>query len=1149
MKSQNFEFLRPHWPELASLCGYAEQYMTSDPQSALVKLRCFGEKWVAITYGLLDLDSYRYRKFIDRLENAQFIESIGDPNILDKLDAIRKVGNRAVHEGRFHKQDPLSLLKEAQILSYWLLLFAKKGCKEDIKAFVTPENADVAQTAKQASKHQQQLKQALDELEATKKANEQIVKENAQLKVKFSEAEQAQRIEQNRKASTAAISLLELNEAQTRKLLIDRALYSAGWDIDLINEKGNTAEVKREFKVSGQPTESGEGHCDYVLWGDNGKPIAVIEAKRTRESAQNGLKQACLYAEALEQEYDQCPVIFLTNGKDIFIQDSKESGNLRKIYDFYSKESVEYLLRQRVNKKDLLKTPIDTDIAGGGGRAYQIEAITRICERYSQGYRKALAVQATGTGKTRVAIALSKRMIEAGWAKRVLFLCDRKELRKQASKAYNEFLSEPVYTMGKSKRSDRAHSRIVIATYPSMLGAMGEFDPGYFDLIIADESHRSVYNVFGDLFKYFDALQLGLTATPIEMVSRSTTSLFGCEYKQPTSNYSLEQAVEEKHLTPFKVVSHTTQFLRDGIKSEALSDEQIAALEEQGVDPNELDFESGDIEKAISNKDTNREILRNLMERGLRMADGQTLGKTIIFARNISHAESLSSLFKEMYPSYAGQFCQVIHSKFERAEQLIDDFKRTDDSNEKITIAISVDMLDTGIDVPEILNLVFAKPVKSKVKFWQMVGRGTRKCDNLFGIGQHKNKFLIFDHWDNFEYFKIEHDEEEVRQSKSQSQKLFEGRVAFAATALRKAEMSLFNSMIKLIKQDIDELDDNCIAIKDNWKIKAQYQDMAVLEAFAPVTRNALYDRVAPLMQWKNIKGQNEALNWDLEVLNAQESMLEHGEVAFDVREKIQYKASKMAMSRNEVRKKADTIRVLQQDNFWGSVDFDALENARLTMRDVIHLREKDKTSAPLRMEYDIPENKDHIQIEERNADIPSVDYEIYRQEVEKTLQPLFESSPVLIKIRQGQSVTDEELNQLNALVHTQNERVDLNLLTEFFPDSSLDLSSLLRVIVGMDVQAISNMFAAFIEEHHLTLNSTQQRFIALLKQEICRLGQFSVERLYQPPFKTIHQDGIDGVFKDEQATLIANFVTQFALELGKIQSQVFVTPQVNKPN
>ncbi len=1152
MQSNNFEHLRSHWPDLASLGGFAEQYCYSDPQSSLVKLRCFGEMLVNIVYEHCQLPVYPGDNFINRLNDDTFQSMISSKGIIDKLHAIRMSGNRAVHEGKFQKSEPLWILKEAHILSYWLLRFTDNRGDDELKAFTAPEaeqtKGSIAQgTAKQdttkQNKHQEQLERALEELEAIKVAEQKAVRENQALKRKLDDKKQ----NNFRQSSLAALNNLELNEAETRRKLIDIELHSRGWDIDLVTGK-NTEQVTFEEQVDGQPTDSGIGYCDYVLWGDNGKPLAVVEAKRTRENVEKGREQAKLYADSLEKKYNQRPVIFYTNGYDITIWDDAQNFAPRKLYGFYSKDSVEYLIRQRQTRKDINKVPIDIDIAG---RDYQIEAITRVCETYANKRRKALLVQATGTGKTRVSIALTKRLFEAGWAKRVLFLCDRKELRKQAGKAYSEFLSEPLYIVGKSKKQDKRNARIYVSTYPGMMRLMEEFDPGYFDLLIADESHRSIYNVYGDLFKYFDAMQLGMTATPIEMISRSTSQLFECEYKLPTANYPLEQAVEEGNLVPFKVVTHTTEFLREGIKGNSLSDEQLAELDEQGIDPNTLDFDAKVIDKAVYNKGTNRLILRNLMENGLRMADGQTLGKSMIFARRIEHAELLHELFIEMYPEYGGNFCRVIHSKYERVEELIDNFKLTDGRKEQVTIAISVDMLDTGIDVPEVLNLVFAKPVKSKVKFWQMIGRGTRLCLNLFGEGKDKRKFLIFDHWGNFDYFELEPDEEQPRQVKSLSQKLFEAHVKFAEEALKLGELSSFKGMVKLIKQDIDSLDDNSIAIKDNWRVKQQLSSLDVLEQFAPTTLNGLMDTMAPLMQWRNIQGQSEAIKLDLEIVNVQYALLlniskPNPELIKETSEPILQKVRALHMHIGQVRAKSEIVKLVQEDGFWGRTDFNRLEDVRIALRPVIHLREKGNKPPPEPISiYDITEDYTKIETNQRHTNIKTIDFEIYRQEVEKTLTPLFESNSVLQKIRNGEAVTEAELDSLNSLMHTHNDSVDLNILKEFFPDSSVGTDQLLRTIIGLDKDSIEQKFNEFVQEYHINLNANQLRFIALLKKEISRTGQISIRRLYEQPFSSLHQDGVDGLFKDKDARLIADFIQKFEVITGQQKSAVEVSPSI----
>ncbi|MFL1809310.1 DEAD/DEAH box helicase family protein [Plesiomonas shigelloides] len=1139
MKSINFEHLRQHWPILADLGGFAETYAHSDPQSALVKLRCYVEKLVGVIYSELKLPVEPNATFMDRLNNGSFT-AVVPKVILDKLHAIRIHGNKAAHEGNVSASNAVWLVQEAYYLGCWLFIAQGDGSREQCPEFKMPEQTPVSSAKselKQKNKALQQklsaqsaqLENALKELEAAQQAEQQAQRQAAQLKAAIDQTKSQAFVQ----ASNKATSTLELNEAETRRRLIDSELRLSGWDVSV--DGSNTEQVTLEHEVSGQPTASGIGYCDYVLWDDNGKPLAVIEAKRARENPEKGRQQAKLYADALENAHGQRPVIFYTNGYDIWIWDDVLDSVPRKLYGYYSKDSLQYLINQRKLRQDLNSTPIDIGIAG---RDYQIESITRVSERFSEGHRKALIVQATGTGKTRVSIALTKRLLDAGWAKRVLFLCDRKELRKQAKNAYSEFIKEPLYVVGRSKKQDQHNARIYIATYPGMMRIYEQFDVGYFDLIIADESHRSVYNVYGDLFKYFDARQVGLTATPVEMISRSTCRLFGCDYKLPTASYPLERAVEEGNLVPFRVVTHTTQFLRDGIKGEALSDEQIAELEEQGIDPNDLDFNAEDIDKAVYNKDTNRAILRNLMEKGLRDVDGQLPGKSIVFARSIQHAELLATLFGEMYPQHGGNFCRVIHSKYERAEDLIDDFKKTDGSKDQITIAVSVDMLDTGIDVPEVVNLVFAKPVKSKVKFWQMVGRGTRLCEGLYGLGKPKSHFLIFDHWGNFDYFEMDPPEDEGRPDKSLCQKLFEARINLAETALKKGEMGVFTLAISLIKADIDALDDRCIAVRDNWQLKASVSDPKRLNSFAPDTRQLLRAELAPLMQWRDIRGESEAMRWDLELTELQYIQLTKPTELDVAKLPVLTKVGRLSMHLNPVRAKAEEIKAIQQDSFWQHVSIDALEQQRLALRGIIHLRDKGSTPPPTPLPVlDIREDSATYEIKDRPTHIVTVDYQIFRQEVERTLSPLFATDPVLAKIRKGQSVTEAELTQLNALVHIQNPNLDLHTLKAFFPDSGASLDQLLRTLIGMDENGVEQAFTAFVQQHHTHLNSRQQRFISLLKSHLCKFGTIKVAELYDQPFTGVHTDGLDGVFTNPaQADALVALVKQFGIELGERQ-------------
>jgi len=506
----------------------------------------------------------------------------------------------------------------------------------------------------------------------------------------------------------------------------------------------------------------------------------------------------------------------------------------------------------------------------------------------------------TGTGKTRVAIALSDLMMRLGRGRRVLFLADRRELRKQARDAFTAFTSHSPVVVRAATAKER-HHRIYLATYPAMMQIFQSFDPGFFDIIFADESHRSIYNVYGDIFDWFDGYQVGLTATPVEMISRSTCELFDCRRNDPTFNYPYEEAVREEYLVPFELYTHTTRFLRDGIQGTALTPEQIAELEDQDVDPNTLDFEAEEIDREVFNKDTNRKILQNLMDQGLRKGDGQSLGKSIVFARNHRHALLLRELFDDLYPQYGGKFCQVIDNYEPRAEALIDEFK--DPSNE-LTIAISVDMLDTGIDVPEVVNLVFAKPVKSTVKFWQMIGRGTRLCPDLFGPGKNKTAFRIFDHWGNFEYHRINGAQAEPRQGKSVAQLLFEARLELAETALRKADLDTFRAMTDLLKADIADLPETSIRVREQWREVREAKDEARIDRFDAATKAMLRNDIAPLMQWRNIRGHTAALDLDLLVARLQKALLDDSATFANLRTEFIDRVQRLQIGRASCRER-----------------------------------------------------------------------------------------------------------------------------------------------------------------------------------------------------------------------------------------------------
>lgn len=600
------------------------------------------------------------------------------------------------------------------------------------------------------------------------------------------------------------------------------------------------------------------------------------------------------------------------------------------------------------------------------------------------------------------------------------------------------------------------------------------------------------------------------------MVSRSTCQLFGCDYKLPTANYPLEDAIQDQNLVPFKVMAHTTQFLREGIKAAHLSNEQIAELEDQGIDPNTLEFEAAAIDDAIYNKDTNRIILRNLMDHGIRDADGQLPGKSIIFARNIQHARLMADLFDVMYPQFAGKFCQVIHSEEPRAEQLIDDFKGSENSkNDQLRIAISVDMMDTGIDVPEVVNLVFAKPVKSKVKFWQMIGRGTRLCKNLFGLGKDKSEFLIFDHWGNFAFHEVHATDAEAHTPKPLTQRRYEARLELAQLALIGHAPEVFDTVIVQIRQDAEALPDQSITVRDAWLHVQAARDTASLQQFAPVTRQTLLDRVAPLMNAMDVRGQGEALRWDLLMLKAQKLALLHPDLPNPCRTDIEAWVDRLPPHLNPVRAKSEALKRIHSNAFWQQPNHANLEELRTTLREIIHLANKPVALPDLGVPViDVHEDTQQIETNWQATKIKTVDYAIYRKTVQAALEPLFDTEPALQKIRRGEIVSDTDLNQLNSLVHTRHPDVDLTTLREFFPDTALPLGLILRNIVGLDAAAVDGRFATFALQQ--SVNSHQLRFLALLKDHIRQYGAITTDALFSPPFTQIHIKGLSGVFPNE---------------------------------
>lgn len=1127
MKSQNFEFLRAKRAVLADLGGFAEQYAHSDPQASLFKQRAFVENVVVAIYTAYRLQPPFSDNLYDLMIADPFRESVPDV-VQNKLHTVRKAGNAAVHPRQpITSQQALDCLYELFDAARWFYLKVDGGKREDTPTYAPPQPSGATNG---------KAKEALEKLRLSEAKYESVLaaledETKKRLAAERASTVHATELTQLKDEGQKVATFLQFNEETTRRRLVDQALIAAGWNV---GEAGkNTEQVKQELPLSGlRSTKSGEGRADYVLYGDDGKPLAVVEAKRTAKDVHEGAEQARDYADALESKTGVRPVIFFTNGAETFLWDDAQGYAWRKVYGFYSKDSLEYLIHQRTNKTPLATVEANLAIAD---RIYQLEAVKRVTERFESKVRKALIVQATGTGKTRVAISLCDVVMRAGWVKRILFLCDRRELRKQADRVFKEFMpGEPRIIVGKDTSSDRG-KRIYLATYQSMMECFEDFDVGFFDLIIADEAHRSLYKKYRSIFQHFDALEVGLTATPVRFIERNTYGMFGCEDRDPTSHFSFDDAISAKpsFLVPFRVMAVSTNFSRGGFRYKQMTPEQQAQLEDQEPQAEHVDYESTDLDKHFFNRDTTRLIWRSLLQDGIREATGSHIGKTIVFARSHTHAVHLADVFSELYPHHGSVFCRVIDNKEPRAEQLIDDFK---DPENELTIAISVDMLDTGIDVPEVVNLVFAKPVKSYVKFWQMIGRGTRLRKDLFGPGRDKTEFLIFDHWKNFWFFDEKYQEKEPSPQKSLLQHLFEARIELARTALDKMEQDVFQAAAGLIIGDIRAVvDTNAIDARDKRRELEMLTDPNRVHHFAAATQADLLSIAAPLQRLRSIRGEEDAYRFDLLMTRLELEVLRGGAEAprvQDLRARVEAAVELLAKNQNPVRAKAESIKQVGSRAFWATVQVHELEGMRRELRGIMKYQQFAPTGRVAPQIFDVTDTD--FTAEEYVPRLEGLDLVEYKRRVEAVLEAHFAENPVLQRLRAGNAVREDELEALAKLVLEVDDRANVKFLMGHDPETRRSLLTVFRGLVGLDAEAVEQAFTAFVHSHP-RLSAQQLRFLQVLQNYIAQNGGIEIERLYEPPFTTIHAESMDGIFTnqkdlDELLAILSTFEPRRAL-------------------
>ena len=885
-----------------------------------------------------------------------------------------------------------------------------------------------------------------------------------------------------------------MSEANTRKLYIDLYLKEAGWDVLDTENVAIAGKAGIEIKVEGMPNAQGIGFCDYVLYGRDGKPLAIVEAKKTSVSPEKGRHQVDLYGECMKAIYGYKPILYYTNGYVTKVIDGIYPD--RTVMAFHTIDELE-LMMQRRNRGNITDLKISDRITN---RPYQKMAITNLCEWLNQKHRRGLLVMATGTGKTRVAISLVDVLSRNNWVKNVLFLADRTSLVNQAKKNFAKLLPNMSICELSGNEEKDYNARLMFCTYQTMINYIDaedkRFTSGRFDLIIIDEAHRSIFNKYGSIFAYFDSLLVGLTATPKSEVDANTYRIFGCESGIPNFDYSLEEAVKDKYLVNYKSFSRTTKLLKRGIKYNELTEDEKRQLDEYFVDePPTPDFTVSEKElfKKIFNKNTCCEILEELMQYGIKTNGGELLGKSIIFAYNHHHAQMIVDCFHELYPEHPANYCQLIDNYVKYADDLILKFENDDE----FRIAVSVDMLDTGIDVPAVVNLVFFKPVKSKIKFVQMIGRGTRLCENLFGEGKDKTHFIIFDYCGNFEYFDAHPDGTDGMGGRSLSQRLFEVRLDILHELQRieyqeqEFARSYYNKTKDLLHAAVYKIKGHSarMQVRAEMQYVDKYSDYATWESVSPLMVKEIKVHITPLLD-SGLEGFDLSIAFDIRMLDIELSMLVQGNTGMatrdvkTVRQVAQYLLTEKA-SIPQVFAKAEQLKTLVSEQFWDAPSLEKLEQLRVDVRDLMQFLDK---SPKKQIDVNID---DTVEPSGYDGGDTIIDIRTYR---EKVLDYLIEHSDneVIHKIQRLEPITNEDLKALEKILWEE-----LGTKEEYEQTTDIDnLAVFVRSLIGLSQEAVNEKFGEYLNGN--VLNAQQQEFIRAIINYVRENGDIRREDLIE---------------------------------------------------
>ena len=1088
----NFSFLHENkqYALFASAAIEAEKVYTSAPAMCAVGCRKALELAVKWVYSADNTMQMPYKDNLQSLIHEPTFRFAVDYNTWGKLPCIIKLGNLAVHTERsVQASDALASLQGLFEFIQWVdYCYGTDYEERKFDETLIPKEKVVVDTKK--IKEQESLLGEKDaEIEALRKQVEKMSEQITAAK------------EQHQQDRTFVAA--DLSEFKTRKIYIDVDIKQMGWKFT-----GVDTDVQEEYPVEDMAGVVGQmGYVDYVLFGKDGLPLAIVEAKRSSKDPNIGRKQAVLYADCLERRFGRRPMMFTTNGFETYFWDDR-SGPQRKVSGIFSKDDLQKLMNRRTERLDLMTIPIDDKITD---RYYQKEAIRAVCEQIGLGFRKHLLVMATGTGKTRTASSLTDVLSRGKHVTNVLFLADRTALVKQAKDDFKNYLPDMSLCNLCSNKDDRS-ARIVFSTYPTMLNAIDDmkakggqrmFTPAHFDLIIIDESHRSIFKKYRAIFEYFDAIMVGLTATPKTDVDRNTYDFFEMEHGVPTYAYDYETAVYTDHvLVPYYNYEVKTKFLEEGITYDDLSDEDKERYEDDFIEDGFMpDFiPSAQLNKFVFNETTVDTVLQDLMERGIRVEGGDRLGKTIIFAQNKRHAEFVLERFNKLYPRYCGVFAQRVICDDTYAQTIIDDFKVPD---KMPTIAVSVDMMDTGIDVPQCVNLVFFKKVRSKAKFWQMIGRGTRLCkgltctDQIDGEYTDKKRFLIFDYCGNFEYFRAYKEGYETKEAKSLTENIFGKQVKLAvmlqeSTYAEDEYQGWRSELVGTCYAQVLELNTELIAVKLRMQSVEKFKRPGSFDFISEGDKGELLQQIAPIVRLDDTDEYAKRFDnfmYGL-MISAMAQMPSFQYAQRQLRDIGTLLERKISIP--QVNAKLTIIKEVNTDAFWEANDILLFEKVRKELRGLMQfLVEIGPVKNPIitRLTDPIIGEQEGVQLE------PPYDFEDYRAKVDRYVNENG-NTLAIYKLTHNIPLSVGDYRELERVLTSELGSKE-DYAREF---GNTPFGLLVRKIAKLDHDAAMAAFSQFINDQ--SLSQKQIIFVHKIINHIEQNGYMeNVTMLTKPPF------------------------------------------------